>query len=454
MTLTPVLSRRSRIAVIGAGAAGLGAAWALRGVHDVILFEKEDRLGGHANTVTIDYDGRPIDVDTGFIVFNTLNYPNLTALFAHLGVETFETDMSFGFSLDQTMEWSSNGVSGLLADPMNVFRPGFAAMLRDIVKFNACARKDLTAARLAGLSLGQYLDRLGMGARFRSNYLLPMGAAIWSSTEADMEAYPAEAFVRFFNNHRLMHATRPKWRTVAGGSARYVKRIADDLRAAGVTFAPGAASVRRGENGVTVTDLAGKQHRFDEVILACHSDQALRLLEDADPDERDMLGAIPYAMNEAVLHRDPSLLPRRKGARAAWCYLREAAYPGAAVTYDMNRLQNIPAGAPLYVTLNPARQPDPALTFARFEYEHPQFSTAGLAAQRIFNRVQGVRRTWFAGAWLGYGFHEDALRSGLRAALRLGGQIPWAFADGDVSGGPWGERQVVSKTVTRLAAAE
>lgn len=452
--IEPILTRRSKIAVIGAGVSGLGAAWALRDAHDVTLFEKRERLGGHANTVTIDYDGEPIDVDTGFIVFNTLNYPNLTALFEHLDVAHFRADMSFGFSLDKTLEWSSNGLSGLLADPMNITRPAFLRMVRDILRFNKQAQADLAAGALLGLSLGQYLDQIGMSAQFRHNYLLPMGAAIWSSTEAEMEAYPAEAFVRFFNNHRLMHASRPKWGTVKGGSRVYVNRMKADLDEAGVAFASGASSVRRLADGVVVTDSDGHDHRFDEVIIACHSDQALKLLSDPDPEERDMLAAIPYAPNEAVLHRDETLVPRRKNARAAWSYLREAGQPGAAVTYDMNRLQGISADKPLFVTLNPTRQPDPALTFGRYQYDHPQFTAPGMAAQRIFNRIQGVRHTWFAGAWLGYGFHEDGLRSGLRAALRLGGQIPWAFAEGDISGGPWAERSEAARTSGKVSAAE
>jgi predicted NAD/FAD-binding protein len=452
--IDPILTRRSRIAVIGAGVSGLGAAWALRNRHDVTVFEKRDRLGGHANTVTIDYDGEAIDVDTGFIVFNALNYPNLTALFEHFGVATFSTDMSFGFSLDKQLEWSSSGLAGLLADPMNALRPEFLGMLRDILRFNGKAQRDLASGALNGVSLGQYLDRLGLGERFRQNYLLPMGAAIWSSTEAEMQAYPAEAFVRFFNNHRLMHATRPLWGTVKGGSRTYVNAIKVDLETAGVAFASGAEQVHRTSKGVLVRDIDGAEHAFDEVILACHSDQALRLLGDADPDERDMLASIPYAPNEAILHRDTSLVPSRKNARAAWSYLREAGQPGAAVTYDMNRLQNIPVDKPLFVTLNPMREPDPALTFGRYQYDHPQFTAPGMAAQRIFNRIQGVRRTWFAGAWLGYGFHEDGLRAGLRVALRLGGEIPWTFAEGDIQGGSWGDRGQAPQKARQMSAAE
>lgn len=449
---TPILNSRSRIAVIGAGISGLGAAFALKDVHDVTLFEAADRLGGHANTVRVDYDGREIAVDTGFIVFNQLNYPNLTALFAHLGVETHHSDMSFGFSLDRDVEWSSNGLGGVFAQKRNLFRPSFLTMLGDILRFNKRALADLSSGALSGLSLGQYLEREGYGPRFRSNYLLPMGAAIWSSTEAEMEAYPAEAFIRFFKNHRLVNAIRPKWETVKGGSATYVRAIASQLERAGTVFAPGAMSVSRREGGVLVTDAAGETHRFDEVILACHSSQALELLEDADADEREMLRAIAYAPNIAVLHRDTSFLPRRSGAQAAWCYARQHDGEAGAVTYDMNRLQGIDRKTPLLVTLNPSREPAPETIFGRYEYDHPQFTAPALAAQRIFNRVQGVRRTWFAGAWLGYGFHEDGLRSGLRVALRLGGRIAWTFAEGDIDGGRWGERR--SRRDTAAVAAE
>jgi predicted NAD/FAD-binding protein len=327
-------------------------------------------------------------------------------------------------------------------------------MLREILRFNRLAPRDLESGALRGLSLNDYLDQAGFGARFREYYLLPMGAAIWSSTEADMAGYPAEAFVRFFKNHRLMNMKRPKWRTVIGGSRTYVRRIADDLKAAGVETAPAARSVRRIGGGVAITDADGRTRRFDEVILACHSDQALKLLADADYEEREFLGAIPYAPNEAVLHRDQSLLPRREAARAAWCYLREGDRENAAVTYDMNRLQGIDGDCPLFVTLNPSRQPDPALTFARFEYDHPQFTAAGMAAQRIFNRIQGVRNTWFAGAWLGYGFHEDGLRSGLRAALKLGGRIPWDFVEGDIDGGGFGARLENDHHAALMTAAE
>lgn len=449
--ITPDFVPRKKIAIIGAGISGLGAAWALRNVHDVTLFEKRARLGGHANTVDIDYEGTPVAVDTGFIVFNPLNYPNMVALFNELGVESVQSDMSFSFALDGDIEWSSNGLGGLFAQKRNALRPSYIAMLRDVLRFNKSAPGDLQNGRLRGLSLGDYLSSLGVGERFIRNYLLPMGAAIWSASEEEMRAYPADAFIRFFQNHRLMNLSRPQWRTVKGGSREYVKRIAAGLEGK-IRLSEPASAIWRHANGVTIRTGDDAAQEFDEVILACHSDQSRSLLKDIDYSEDELLSALPYSSNRAVLHRDPSLCPKRTGARAAWNYCRDEADGPACVTYDMNRLQGIDADKPLFVTLNPHREPDPALTFGEFQYDHPQFSTAGLAAQRIFNRIQGVRRTWFAGAWLGYGFHEDGLRSGLRVALRLGGQITWAFADGDVDGGSWGERPQLP--VPALRAAE
>ncbi|MGF1462420.1 MAG: NAD(P)/FAD-dependent oxidoreductase [Maricaulaceae bacterium] len=442
---------KPKIAVVGSGAAGLGAAWALRDAARVTLFEQEGRLGGHANTVRVDYDGADIPVDTGFIVFNTGNYPNFSAWLEHLGVKSRSTDMSFGFSIEGGVEWCSNGARGVFARKRNALTPSFLGMLRDVMRFNARAPRDLRKGRLENLSLGDYLDRLRASTVFRRNYLLPMGAAIWSAAERDMLDYPAAAFIRFFKNHRLTHFVKPQWRTVLGGSIQYVERVAQDLGPERIRLNAGVDEVIRRADGVDLVGRDGQAERFDEVVLACHPDVSLKLLADPDPHETEALGAFRYADNQAVLHRDLSFVPQRTAARAAWNYMRARNSDAAHVTYDMNRLQGIDPSKPLFVTLNPRVDPDPALTFARFTYRHPQYDLRAIAMQRRFNAVQGVRRTWFAGAWLGYGFHEDALRAGLRVALRLGGSAPWPFVEGDMPGGAFGARGGIAAAA---AAAE
>ena len=423
-----------RIAVIGAGVSGLGAAWALRDRHEVTLYEKDARLGGHANTVDIDYDGTPIAVDTGFIVFNSHNYPNLLGLLAHLGVETFDSDMSFAVSDPKGYEWSSNGVAGIFAWKRNAASPTFLCMLSDIVRFSAQARADLAQeGRLEGSTIEDYVQSLRLSRGFLDHYLMPMGAAIWSTNEREMRRYPAESFLRFFDNHRLLHAKRPQWRTVKGGSRTYVERLRADLGHR-VRSATPVLGVTRTLDGVTIHTAEG-QTAYDQVIFACHSDEALAILGDtATPAEAAALSAVRYAPNTAYLHRDPALMPRRRGAWASWNYLRgggiasSGAQDGVTVSYWMNLLQNIDHKHPLFVTLNPATPPDPALTFKTIEYSHPQFNQAALGAQRAFKDLQGQNRTWFAGAWLGYGFHEDGLASGLAAARRLGAVLPWDVA--------------------------
>lgn len=414
-----------KIAVIGGGIAGLGAAYALKDRHQVVLYEKDSRLGGHANTVTVDYDGVPVEVDTGFIVYNHDNYPNLVGLFDSLGVQTRQTDMSFACA-GGGVEWSSNFPRGVFAQKRNLVSPAFLRMLADIGRFNSRAQSDLVRADLQDLTLAGYLKVRGFTSQFRDRYLLPMGAAIWSTTEGRIGDFPAESFLRFFANHGLLSVNQPKWRTVTGGSRRYVKRIADVLGDRARTGV-GVASVSRCPDGpVEVTDWAGGTDRFDHVIFAAHPDQTLRMLADADPEERAFLGAIRYSANRAVLHRDPSLMP---GRRAAWGSWNHVSGEGAAyVTYWMNQLQGLDAARPLFVTLN-GPDPDPALTFASFDYDHPQFDTPALAAQRQFHRIQGRGGVFHAGAWLGYGFHEDGLTAGVKAALALGGEVPWRFVD-------------------------
>ena len=420
-----------KIAIIGTGITGLSAAWALKDQHEVTVFEKEARLGGHSNTVTVDYDGKTLDVDTGFIVYNALNYPNLIALFEALNVPTQQSDMSFSVRDGRPgSEWGSDGAPGYFAWKRNAFDLSHWALLADMLRFNSQAQKDVQDPALQTMSLGQYSAKLGLSQRFLERYLVPMGAAIWSTPETGMLDYPAASFVRFFNNHRLVHFERPNWRTVTGGSRRYVEKFAEALGDR-VHLSSAVTQVRRDAKGVDVI-VGGTTHRFDEVILACHSDEALALLADATEQETAILGAVRYAPNEAILHRDASYMPTRKAAWASWNVSRGDPAAPIELTYWMNRLQGQDSNCPLFVTLNPAKPVDETKVFARFNYAHPQFDAPAAQAQRQILSIQGVKKTWFAGAWQGYGFHEDGLRAGLRVALKLGGQIPWTFVDDDI----------------------
>lgn len=419
------LPKSKRIAIIGSGISGLGAAWSLAPMHDVTVFEKDARLGGHANTVDVDYEGKHIAVDTGFIVYNELNYPNLTALFAQLGVATEASNMGFAISLDRgRLEWSGESLKTLFAQRRNLLNPFFHAMWIDILRFNKFARQDLASGTTSGKSLGQWLDHRRLGKAFRENYLLPMGAAIWSTPANMMLEFPAESFLSFFANHKLIDFDRPQWRTVSGGSREYVQKLAAATKATFRVATPVQGVVREGD-AVRVTHDGGSEI-FDHVIFACHSDQALGLLGDADAPERALLGAINYAPNTAWLHRDERLMPRRKKVWAAWNYLRRTdSDQGApvAVSYWMNCLQNLDPARPLFVTLNPVEPPAPHLTFARFAYDHPQFDQRALEAQQRIANIQGQRNTWFCGAWCGHGFHEDGLTAGLEIARALGGRV-------------------------------
>ncbi|MBI1249919.1 MAG: NAD(P)-binding protein [Alphaproteobacteria bacterium] len=414
-----------RIAIVGGGVSGLGAALALKDVHDVTLFEAAPRLGGHANTATIDYDGATIAVDTGFIVFNELNYPNLVGLLDHLGVATFESDMSFSVSDPKGFEWSSNGLQGLFAWKRNMWRPQFLCMLGDIVRFSAQARADLERSQIAACTLEEYVQQKGIGRGLLKHYLLPMGAAIWSTPEHDMLRYPAASFLRFFNNHRLLHARRPMWRSIVGGSISYVSVLEAQLGPR-VRKNARVLAIARNSAGATVQVEGCAPEPFDHVICAAHSADTLRMLVDPHPEERTALAAIGYAPNTAYLHRDPRLMPRRRAAWASWNYLRGAGDgQRVCVTYWMNALQGIASERPVFVTLNPETPPAPELTFASYAYDHPQFNAAALQAQRVLGPARDGDVISYAGAWLGYGFHEDGLTAGLRAAEALGGRAPW-----------------------------
>lgn len=424
-----------RVAVVGTGIAGNAAAFALSQKHQVTVYERELRPGGHSHTVEVDYDGRRIAVDTGFIVYNELNYPQLTALFEHLGVATRPTRMSFSVSANGgALEWMGGGqrlgetLDGVFAQRSNLLSIPFLRMLRDVVRFNRFCLEDRAAGRLAGLSLGDYLTARGFSERLTRDYLVPMGAAIWSTPADRMLEFPAENFVAFFDNHRLLHDERPVWRTVEGGSRCYVEKLTAPFRDR-IRYGAAVIAIERSRTGVTVTDSLGHRDVYDQVVIAAHCDQAVAMLKDASADERQVLGAIRYRSNAVYLHRDPRLMPKRRRAWAAWNFLRDngrgEAGGDVAITYWMNALQGIDLACPLFVSLNPPFEPQQHLTFARFTCEHPQFDRAAFDAQARLDDIQGVNRAWFCGAWTGYGFHEDGLRSGLAIADRLGAEILW-----------------------------
>nr|WP_047576777.1 FAD-dependent oxidoreductase [Methylobacterium sp. ZNC0032] len=419
----------TRVAVIGAGISGLSAAWLLGQANDVVLFEAAPRLGGHANTVSIG----DTPVDTGFIVYNEATYPNFVALMEHLGVATQATEMSFAVSLDGgRLEYSGTSVSGLFAQRSNIVRPRFWAMLQDITRFYRNASRDARVGAATEISLGDYLASGGYGAAFRDDHLLPMAAAIWSAPCSEILSYPAAAFLRFHHNHGLLQLTdRPVWRTVSGGSIGYVRKLRDAFTG---EIRNGAAvrQVERGADDVVLTG-DGWQERFDEVVFACHADQALALLADPGRAEAEALGAFRYSRNRAVLHGDAALMPKRRRAWASWNHIGERARPEAAcaVTYWMNRLQGLPEGEqPFFVTLNPPETLRADTILYEEVYEHPLFDAAALDAQERLWALQGERRSWYCGAYFGSGFHEDGLQAGLAVAEALGGlRRPWSVPD-------------------------
>ena len=419
------------IAVVGSGISGLSAAWLLSQRHRVTLFEAEPRLGGHSHTVTVPYKGGLLPVDTGFIVYNTASYPNLTALFAHLDVPTRATDMSFAVSLDGgALEYSGTNLAGLFAQKSNLARPRFWSMLSDLYRFYKNAPGDI--AQLDLTTLGEYLDANNYGSAFRQDHLFPMAAAIWSTPASRVQDYPAAAFIRFCENHGLLKLTgRPIWRTVEGGSRVYVDRLRDAISDRVRSSEP-VRTVKRDARGVTVETARGASERFDHVVLATHADQALRLLAEPTRQEREILGAFRYSRNETILHGDDRLMPQRRGVWASWNYLaergRERADP--SVTYWMNLLQGQPRDVPLFVSLNPAIAPREARVYWRGTYEHPLFDQAAIRAQDDLWSLQGEQKTWFCGAYFGSGFHEDGLQAGLAVAEELGGvRRPWEVAD-------------------------
>ena len=428
---TAAAPRGKRIAVVGSGITGLSAAWLLSKTHDVTLFEADSRIGGHSHTVDAPAPNAPVAVDTGFIVYNEGNYPNLSAMFEHLKVPTKPAYMSFAVSIDDgAFEYCSQGLGALFAQKRNYASPKFWRMIRDVLRFQKEAPRDLAELERTGESLEDYLTRKGFGTLFIEAHLMPQAAAIWSCTMGQMANYPAASFVRFYMNHNLLKLDlKPTWRTVDGGSREYVSRLLADFDGKVVTQA-GITGVVRGLDGAALRFEDGRLERFDAVILATHSDQALKLLEAPSADERALLGAIEYRPNRVVLHRDVSLMPKRRKAWAAWTHMGYSERAGeGGVTYWMNELQSL-SGPPLFVSLNPAREPDPSLVLGEWDYEHPVFDVAAVEAQKSLWSLQGRRNVWFAGAWFGAGFHEDGIQAGLAVAEEVGGvRRPWTVAN-------------------------
>lgn len=421
----------AKIAIVGTGISGLGSAYLLNPDHEITVYEKAARIGGHSRTVTVDYDGTPIPVDTGFIVFNKPNYPGLSGLFAHLGVPTHDSDMTFAASIrDGWLEWGARDLGAVLAQPRNLLRPRFGLLVRDVIRFNA--RAEATVERHPHLTLQGLIDKLGLGEWFARYYLLPMSGAIWSCPPCEMMHFPARTLIRFFANHHLLSYTgQPQWRTVTGGAQEYVSRLTAPF-AHRIRTNCGAVAVTRPASGndagkVRIRDTQGGTETYDQVVMAAHGNETLAVLKDAGAAERAALSSFRYQKNVAVLHRDPSVMPRRKRCWASWVYTSDGEFlhPRITVTYWMNLLQGIDARCPLFVSLNPKRTIADEAVFDVAEFDHPVFDAAAIAAQPRIAALQGHRGTWFAGAYLGHGFHEDGLASAVRVARALGSAVPW-----------------------------
>lgn len=426
---------RQKIAIIGSGISGLGAAYLLSPHHDVTIYEADHRPGGHSHTVDVLLDGQRFGVDTGFLVFNERTYPLLCRLFGHLKVPVVKSDMSFSVKMAQAgLEWAGTNLDSVFAQRRNLFKPAFWGMLRDILRFNKGATRDLENPSLSEISLGDYLDQHGYGQAFRHDYLLPMAAAIWSCPTEQMLAYPFQTFVRFCHNHGLLQImNRPQWMTVAGGSRNYVSMLLDGIRSHGgqIKLETPVTGIKRSAEGVVVSSSEGHQ-AYDQMIMACHSDQALKILgEEASPHEKTFLGAIQYQANRAVLHTDTALLPINPKTWAAWNYAspggheKQIGQRPVSVSYLLNKLQPLPTDTPVMVTLNPWHEPDPARTFRQIHYAHPVFDGPAIAAQDSLKKLSGFNRTFYAGAWMGYGFHEDGFASAVRAASQLAPLPDW-----------------------------
>ena len=429
---TEIISPRQRIAIIGSGISGLTSAYFLNRHHDVVLFEANAYLGGHTNTVEIQLEGKTEAVDTGFLVFNERTYPNLIALLKELDVGSYATDMSFGVSLDNgKLEWAGTNLDSVFAQRGNMFSLRFLRMLRDILKFNAAAQQNLERCIASKITLGELLVQDDYSDAFRNSYLLPMAAAIWSSKPDDILDFPASSFLQFCMNHALLQVNdRPKWRTVQGGGREYVRKIAASLP--DIRLDTPVVAVHRTETSVQIKTSHGEE-TFDAVVFATHAPDTLRLLADASTEEKAILSSVRYQANTAVLHTDVTQLPRRKKVWSAWNYIGGPSVNGSindmrpvCVSYLLNQLQDLSIQQPVIVTLNPFTPPALETVLAQFDYDHPVFDNDAIRAQQQLPDIQGKNKAWFAGAWTGYGFHEDGLKSALRVVADFDAMPTWA----------------------------
>lgn len=413
-----------RIAIVGSGISGLVSAHLLNEAHDVVLFEAGDHVGGHTHTHDVEVGGTRLAVDTGFIVFNLETYPGFLKLLARLGVAAQPSDMSFSVKdAASGLEWRGTNLDTLFAQRSNLFNRAFQKMVLDITRFNKLARQLVAHPTEHDEPIGAFLARHDFSREFRDFYLKPLGTAVWSADPSSFDQFPAGTLARFFDNHRFLQMTnQPAWRTVAGGSRSYVEKIVAPL--GGRVRRQAVASVRRDPAGVEVTPRGGPPERFDRVILACHSDQALALLADPSDAEREVLGAMPFQENLATLHTDASVMPRAKKAWASWnAWIPPSPRGRATLTYDMVRLQSLDSTGPVLVSLNMDDQIDPAKVLRRVTYQHPAYSPASVKAQRRHGEIDGLRHTHYCGAYWAYGFHEDGLQSALRVTRKLGADL-------------------------------
>jgi predicted NAD/FAD-binding protein len=411
-----------RVAIVGAGISGLTTAHMIAPEHDFVLYEAAPYAGGHTNTIRVDTATETLDVDTGFIVFNDRNYPNFERLLARIGVGWIPSSMSFSVSDEQgDFEYSGRSPAGLYAKRRHLVEPWFHRMVLDLARFNRIAR-ELLEQPGDGPSLGHWLEQRRFSRAFIERLIVPQASAVWSADPGSMWEFPARFMIEFFDHHGMLgFSGRPRWRVVRGGSARYVEALSAPWRGR-LRLATPVESISRGEDHVVVRARGHEPERFDAVVLACHSDQALALLADPSEPERDLLGAIPYQRNQAVLHTDRRLLPRRRAAWASWNYhLLDRPKPLPTVTYHMNRLQSLRTRTQFLVTLNRIEDIDPASVIRVIDYAHPVYTRAGVRAQARAGEISGLRRTHFCGAYWGWGFHEDGVCSALRVAAELRG---------------------------------